>query len=160
MTDGRGVVLSEDAYAQGKMLDHSEWFGRLPRGSTPSDIDMVYDNASKVLYCELNRNFEHWMQVNRAQRWMYENILIGSENCSVLLRHDVGIDRKIKTASDIISFHPIVWSNNFIIASRIFYGSSHWQRFVYYWSKTPNATRAYILRDCAEKWLANCPTTD
>jgi len=48
----RGEIIAEQAYAQGKMLDHSGWTGFLPRNITPSDIDMVIANGQSMMLIE------------------------------------------------------------------------------------------------------------
>ena len=50
----RGGIYREAAYALGKMLNHSEWYGKLARGITASDIDFVIDANGRIIFGELS----------------------------------------------------------------------------------------------------------
>lgn len=104
MTNQRGKVYAPDAYAQGKMLDHSGWAGRLPRRITPSDVDMVIDNAGSIIYGELSSRTDVWTQIEYGQRLMYWDIIRGTSNIAVLLKHSVPKTEMVRTDCDIKTF--------------------------------------------------------
>lgn len=99
-----GKILSEEAYAQGKMLDNSEWGDVLPRGITPSDVDLVFDNKRHLLVCEVSRITNRWEEIATGQREMYSSIVLRDRAMAAIVKHSIPVDRQIKTASDIESF--------------------------------------------------------
>lgn len=101
-----GQILSEQAYAQGKMLDHSGWFGVLPRGITPSDIDMVFDGKRSTLFCELKQidllHFTHETLAEGQRRLLFGLVGRGRGNAEVALcSHRVPSTDIINTATDV-----------------------------------------------------------
>jgi hypothetical protein len=104
----RGKVSCELAYAQGKMLDHSGWIGLLPRGSSPSDIDLIFDDRKhgRVLFVELSSTVHQWNLLQKAQREIHERLVAGGfgKILSVVCKHSVPHDRQIDTHADIQRF--------------------------------------------------------
>src|SRR5687768_15001960 len=102
----RGAIYNEQAYAQGKMLDHSEW-KLLPRKITPSDIDMCFDNRGWLLLCELSSKTPNWSDIPKGQFWLYKSMTAKSRTIAALLKHNVK-DRQIDTLNDIQSFQVML----------------------------------------------------
>jgi hypothetical protein len=102
-----GSIMSEQAYAQGKMLNHSAWYGHLPRGITPSDVDATVANGEFVLLWELSSSSVEWFQIATGQRRLYEDMVqcSGGKHWACLLKHSVDSSRAIDTVEDIDSFH-------------------------------------------------------
>ncbi len=99
-----GAIMREIAYSQGKMLSHEGW--GLPRGISPSDIDMAVDSAGYVLFVELWRGWgaSGWLSHHlKGQRRLYLNIARASDKFAVVLaRHSVLSDGvQIRTVADI-----------------------------------------------------------
>ena len=131
MSGSEGKIVVEQAYAQGKMLDHSG-FKHLPRGITPSDIDMVIDSAGDVMFCELSRNHNRWKALNYGQRLLYENLCISGQHICALLTHSVNPTLAIRTHADIDSYHVMFAVNREIHTSPVRFGFS-WPEFAQDW---------------------------
>lgn len=129
-----GAIYSERAYALGKMLDHSSWYGTLTRKITPSDVDMLFDNAGKIMLCELSSAVSSWSEVQIGQRWLYQSFIKDQPHCAVLCRHNVdpSSGRQINTRFDIQSFQVMVWEHEQVL-SRVYDGNHYWQRVVELW---------------------------
>lgn len=105
MSISGGRILSQEAYAQGKMLDHSSW--RLARGITPSDIDWTVDSNGFVLFAEFQRGVASFSGMSIGQRRMYSSLL-NRQGCAVAIcGHNVPASRAIDTMNDVSSleFH-------------------------------------------------------
>jgi hypothetical protein len=138
----RGKVFSEEAYALGKMLDHSSWQKgerRLPRRITPSDLDipgvpMVFDAAGALIIGELSRSGATWDNLTKGQRWAYESYIRGTRHCAVVCYHEIRPEeqRYIDTRHDMLAFQIMV--DDFgVITSQLFKGNDRWQNFVFAW---------------------------
>jgi len=104
MSISGGRILSEAAYAQGKMLDHSGW--KLARKITPMDIDMVVESNGCFLCVELKKGGAHYKTLSIGQRRAFKALLAQSDNnLLVLAGHEVGSDRAIDTLHDISSIY-------------------------------------------------------
>lgn len=152
MNARRGAIHSLDAYAQGKMLDHADWNGLLPRNITPSDIDMCLDNDGNILYCELSRHATTWVDENgkRNQHVGYGQMLlyfnaIGpvSKNLSVLLHHNVPASRAINTLTDIDGFQVMVRKDGDALFCPPW---TDWRKFVTSWFADANDTRRICVQ--------------
>jgi hypothetical protein len=150
-----GSILSEEAYALGKMLDHTAWQRGdriLPRGITGSDIDFVLDNAGYEIIGELSRTANEWKQLSHAQKRVYEGLVRwGAPHVAVLCRHDVGLDerRAISPKLDIITFQPMLCDHG-IAVGRVYEGNTLWQAFVESWFRDPVRLRRRLLGACAD----------
>lgn len=154
MTDAKGSILWEGAYALGKMLDHSSWQKGerpLPRRVTPSDIDLAFnptviDNAGKIIFAELTRHFANWSNVSYGQRRMYESVTQHTPHCAVLCKHSVSPDehRQIDTRTDVESFQIMLYDCGFVYCAPHF-GNESWQGFVHAWFRDPLHCRRYLL---------------
>lgn len=123
-----GRIIVEQAYAQGKMLDHSGW--DLPRGSL-SDMDAIVtqhgiiqnstfmDNNGRMLFIEFSSKHKHWAYLDEGQRRGYASIVrIGKGQVfAALAYHQVPINKQIKSAVDVISYQLMYWDGH-----RIQYG--------------------------------------
>jgi len=118
-----GSIFSKEAYALGKMLDHSSWNGRLPRNITPSDIDMTFDNNGDVLACELSRKHKEWKDVPLGQRLIYERFVFNGtyRHIAAICYHTVAPDfgRKIDSRDDIKVFQLLVYSQGDLFVSEM-----------------------------------------
>lgn len=128
----KGSILCEWAYAQGKMLDHSEWPTILPRGGSPSDIDMVLHDGihGRCALVELSRFATRWAEIGCGQLSVYRYLVsIGRGSIfAALCRHDVDGSRQINTARDIQSFQVLYFTPQGCLAS-VVYDGEHWVRF-------------------------------
>lgn len=166
----RGAIYAEQAYALGKMLDHSCWqesekscwqknAPRLPRLITPSDLDTVFcrllhdpfavplilDNAGRMIFAELSSWSQDWRLLSDGQFKLYRGLLDGP-HCAVLCCHNVAPEdhKKICTRHDIISFQPMVWDHGAVIG-RSLPTNALWQQFVFNWFEDPVRVRRRII---------------
>jgi hypothetical protein len=149
-----GAILSEEAYALGKMLDHAAWQRGdriLPRGITGSDIDFVLDNAGYEIIGELSRSAAEWKQTTFAQKRVYEGLIKwGAPHVAVLCLHNIDPSerRAISPKLDVVSFQPMLCDHR-IIVGRVYQGNALWQTFVESWFKDPIRLRHRLLGSCA-----------
>ena len=150
MSSSGGHILVEQAYAQGKMLDHSSWQGILPRSITPSDGDAILDNNGLIMFWELSSHHAEWKSLDKGQRRLYENMVRGSNGLAiaVLLCHDTPQHSAIDTRAGIESFQVLfsqqslvqkpTWRYETILRhSKVIKGSEYWQRFILGWYSNP-----------------------
>jgi hypothetical protein len=146
----RGAIHSKNAYALGKMLDHSSW--RLPRGITPSDNDLYFDDRGKIIYVELSREHDKWSEISQGQREGYQGMITNDGiYCAVLAKHDVdpSLCREINTCTDVERFQVMVWDRtrwgSGYRYSKVFVSNEKWQEFVYRWYDGPQALLCRIF---------------
>lgn len=127
-----GKIACELAYAQGKMLDHSQW--NLPRGITPSDIDVVFEDAlhGRVLLVELSRNFAHWTSLSKGQQLLYSRLVcLGTGRIfAALCQHGVPMEEQIDTRNAITRFQVMYFGALLGWATSPVYEGELWPRFV------------------------------
>lgn len=151
----RGSILQSEAYALGKMLDHSSW-GRgewvLPRGITPSDIDAVFDNNGSILFVELSSEATDWSALSKGQRMAYESAIRGTSHCAVLCKHGMTVHHEvpIDTRYAISGFQPMVHDGGKFIVAPFVRGNEHWETFVRRWFDDAPATRESIIQKFRE----------
>jgi len=108
MSKNGGKIYCPEAYARGKMVESSGWNNFLPRGGTPSDIDLIFDNYGKrIILVELSSRFCNWHEIPTGQRKVYESLVnIGDGKIyAVLAKHKTPEDGKyIDSFSDIEKF--------------------------------------------------------
>jgi len=143
-----GSIIVEEAYALGKMMESNGWSGLLRNGITPSDVDLVFDNNGKILFCDFSIKYDDWERAICGQRWLYESFIKSAPHCAVLCKHSVKPDlfRKIDTLRDVERFQAMVWDFERVL-SPIFDGA-YWQRFVTMWVNEvdgPLKIRRHIL---------------
>lgn len=150
-----GELLPElaEAYALGKMLDHSGWNGLLRDRITPSDIDIpgvpiFLDNNGAMIFADLTTSYQSWDKTLIGQRRGYEALCQWGPHCSVLCRHSVkpGMGRKINTLRDVEQFQVMVWDfqasrqargpSSFVLSP--VYSGKWWQAFVQHWVNYPD----------------------
>lgn len=142
--DRPGAIYCEEAYAQGKMLESSQWDERLPRGITPSDADLIFDNRGYLLFCEFSSEHTEWSQVKLGQKLLYESIVAHERATAALCKHSVGRDKKIDTYGDVDSFQVMFCDKCELRVGKVIEGH-RWPKFVIEWFKNANATRELAL---------------
>jgi hypothetical protein len=102
MSESQGRIMVEQAYAQGKMLDHSGW--SLARGITPSDIDFVIEASRQCLFAEFSRDCGSINCLKKGQAMMYRRIASKStHDLVVVCNHSVEPDKVIDSRTDVKS---------------------------------------------------------
>ncbi len=119
-----GQIIIEEAYAQGKMLDHSGWYGQLPRGITPSDIDMIFDFDGLTVLVELKSRSADWGKVDVGQRRAYENLVRKGrgETLAICAKHVTEPGKQIDTFNDVTEYQVMVWRDGQIKTSVTYQG--------------------------------------
>lgn len=133
MSQSRGLIVCRERYAQGKMLDHSQW--RLGRGVTPSDIDFVVESYGCFLFAELTRGPCEWGALKVGQRMLYDSLAkIPGNHVVCLAKHAVPIWRDIDTYSDIEQAN-VRWACG---TKSLLIDSEMWQWLVTEWVLRPD----------------------
>lgn len=152
MSDSGGKILCEQAYAQGKMLDHSSW--KLPRGITPSDIDMYIDNDGRLIFAELSSSKKRWTEISQGQWRGYRNIIKGTRHVAILLNHNVPANTQINTRTDIRFCQLLMWNDGFYTSN--VYAGSVWVKIVDLWFKDSDKAIRRITHSAThsiDEWL-------
>jgi len=149
MTDV-GDIHSLDAYIRGKLLDHSSWQkgeSILPRGVTPSDVDIVWDNRGFAILGELSSQFSEWRSLDKGQREMYEALITGDRHVAALLRHHGAVynGKKIDSRFDVLTFQIMFWHGGRVHITKVFNGRERWNRFVFGWYENSQAIRDWFI---------------
>jgi hypothetical protein len=132
MSQSGGAILCREAYAQGKMLDHSRW--HLDRCVTPSDIDMVVESYGCFLWGELTRKGCDWGNLSVGQRMMYESLSkIPGNHITCLARHSVPVGEVIDTYND-IEAAAVRWASG---TKSLLLDASQWKVLVTQWVPRP-----------------------
>ena len=137
----KGSIIAEQAYAQGKMIDHSSW--GFASNRTFSDVDAVFDNKGQLIYVEFARSDYplSWDNISTGQRWLYKSMLENKKgSVAVLACHNVPSNQKIDSKTDIT--HASVVSCKF--TAEISLDSTQYVQFVNLWDQSPKEARAYI----------------
>jgi hypothetical protein len=139
MSQSGGKILSVEAYAQGKMLDHSGWI--LARGITPSDIDFFVESSGCFLFAEFSRDCNSIDCLSRGQELAYTRLARRPNADAVAVcRHSVPKDRQIDTALDVESCTVYFASGT----KSVLLNNEQWQQLVTKWALNPAD---------ANKWL-------
>ncbi|WDI41841.1 hypothetical protein [Bremerella sp. P1] len=131
---GRGEIKHLDAYIKAKLLDHSGWTEHLPRKITPSDGDMILDNAGRLLLVELSSKTDNLNELTNGQRILGENFTRNGKGkqAYALAKIVVSEDRAIDTTKDIISFSFLIYDKGQL--KRLGpYDGRHWTKAVLSW---------------------------
>lgn len=128
----RGAIHSEQAYAQGKMLDNSKW--DLPRRITPSDVDLCFDDGGDVLVCELSRRHRDWMGISVGQRTLYKRIVFNGcgRIVAALCKHSVHRTRQIDTRNDVDSYQLLLYKAGEMFTSDVMFDWAHFVERTFY----------------------------
>ncbi len=123
----KGGIYAPEAYARGKMLDHSSW--NLPRGS-PSDIDMFIDNSGRILLVELDSEYPEWRNISKGQQIGYSNMVKAGKGdiFAVCAQHKIpepGV--KINTVSDVMAWQLMYYKDGNINYKGVFSGEDWWR---------------------------------
>ena len=153
----RGGIRNVEAYARGKMLDHSSWQKgiKLPRSVTPSDIDIVFDNAGWLLHCEVSSKHTRWEELAKeakGQALLYENLIFQTSNCAALCRHSVPLSerRAINSREDINAFQLMLYApRSGVVYSPVYKGGARWNDFVHSWFGQPKDLHAALIRQAS-----------
>lgn len=116
MVSMKGKIYCREAYAQAKMLDHSGWNGVLPRGITPSDIDMVIDNEGLVLFVEFSSKTASWHTLKSKSygQWkLHRNLVWNGRGTqfSALCHLQPEPDKDINSMTDVIEFSLMLYDS-------------------------------------------------
>jgi hypothetical protein len=131
-----GEIFSKEAYARGKLVESSGWSGKLPRGGTPSDIDLVFDNWGHILLVELNSRSALWSSCSIGQRRLYESLVLAGNGWTwaVCCHWKQPDDTKyISSYDDVLAFQLMTLKRRSIVYHDVIEGASEWQRFVPFW---------------------------
>ena len=140
----KGSIIAEQAYAQGKMLDHSSW-PISPKGRTFSDIDAVFDNNGWLIFVEFARSDLPltWNNISAGQRWLYKSTLYNKQgSIAILACHNVPSDQQIDTMKDIT--HASAMSHDFKTETSL--SNKQWVQVVTTWDLCPQAARDVITK--------------
>lgn len=137
MSQSGGSIMCVEAYAQGKMLDHSSW--NLARGITPSDIDFYVESSGCFLWAEFSRNSVEIESLSRGQELAYTRLSRRPNADAVAVcRHGVPASRQIDTARDVESCTVYFASGT----KSVLLDNGQWRKLVTKWSANPaDATR-------------------
>jgi hypothetical protein len=139
MSQSGGAIICREAYAQGKMLDHSGW--HLSRGVTPSDIDMVVESYGCFLWAELTKNACDWSTLKTGQRILYDSLSkIPGNHVVCLARHSVPVGETVDTYED-IEAAAIRWACG---TKSLLLEKSQWQTLVTEWVPRPHQVIAWL----------------
>lgn len=135
--NGPGGIQCPDLYARAKMLNNTGWLNKLPRGITPSDIDLVFENKGRTLLVELSPTIRDWKFVAAGQRGVYETQVLQQRGAcaSVIARHETEYDKYIDTLRDIKDWELMYWDSDRSAPAYRVYGPEDgtWEEFVLWW---------------------------
>lgn len=144
----RGGIRCPEAYAQGKMLDHSWWSGQMRGKITPSDIDMVVESYGCFLFCELSRDAEELEHLSRGQRIMLSNLArVPGTHCVAILTHGLfSRSKAIDTAMD-VSTATIYFDGG---TRNKLLTAEEWREFACHWTHDPSGAVNKYLHPTSE----------
>lgn len=139
-----GGIRCPEAYAQGKMLDHSWWAGKMRGRITPSDIDMVIEAYGCALFCELSRDHASLEDIATGQRILLRTLAtLNGGHCVALLRHGLfSMSKPIDTANDIVSATIYFDAGT----KKVVLDGSEWRDFAIAWTFNPKQAIDIVLR--------------
>lgn len=144
-----GGIRCPEAMAQGKMLDHSWWHGRMRGKITPSDVDMFVESYGCVLWCELSRDCTAIEQLPTGQRIAMQAhaSLKGCHAVAILCHGLASHSKPIDTANDILS--ATVYFHGGTKCRRL--NGEQWRAFACHWTRDPpGAVAAHLVVSSAE----------
>jgi len=155
MDELRGAIMHEQAYAQGKMLNHTGWRDILPRMITPSDCDMqFFDNNGRILLAEFSSRNTGWFELSKGQRMGYEALVkLGAGprvRCiACLCKHSVPKENQINTLTDVKTFSVMIPAkcSAGVVCTFNPYPASIWNQFVSMWFSDPDELIRRVYSD-------------
>lgn len=139
----RGAVYAEQAYAQGKMLDHSAW--QLPRKITPSDFDCVFDNAGRIVFAEFSSSKEDWRQIDFGQRKAYISAIQRAPHVAALCKHSVPGNMLINSRDDVERFQIMFGKGEGVFTTEVCSGD-RWPRLIEAWFASPDSVTRSLCK--------------
>lgn len=145
MSQSGGAIICHEAYAQGKMLDHSGW--HLARGVTPSDIDMVVESFGCFLFAELTKGDCDWSNLKTGQKILYNSLAkIPGNHVICLARHSVPSGEYVDTYQD-IEAALVRWATG---RKSLLLEASQWRFLVTEWVPRPRQTIGWLEKQYDE----------
>jgi hypothetical protein len=121
-----GTIYNREKYIKSKTFDHSGWAGYIPRGATPSDVDIVWDDNGKFLFGESKFGKFSWEDLSIGQRRLYKNLLFAlkypERSAILLMNYSYNVDKDINTLDDCESFHVVRVINSQLKVSKEYDG--------------------------------------
>ena len=151
----KGSIVVEQAYAQGKMLNHASW--QLGDGRAMSDIDSVLDRNGHVLFIELARAYGPigWRDISGGQQWLYSSIAkLSPKVACVLAWHNVSCDRQIDTRNDIEGARALFAQGKHGVRL----SGDEYRELVEAWDRDPVAALAWLGELHAAWWAGERPS--
>lgn len=102
MSASNGRIMVEQAYAQGKMLDHSGL--NLHHGISPMDFDSVIERNGYFLVVEFTRKEPSWDNLDTGQYRAFREAVKKPGFLLILARHSVPQSQAIETHKDVDEF--------------------------------------------------------
>jgi hypothetical protein len=134
MSQSGGAIMCVEAYAQGKMLNHSGWNGVLARGITPSDIDFYVESSGCYLFAEFSRDCVELDCLSRGQQLAYTRLARRPNGDAVAIcRHSVPRDREIDTKTDVEACTVYFLGGT----KSVLLSNDQWQQLVTKWAANP-----------------------
>lgn len=138
MSNSKGRIIVEAAYAQGKMLDNSAWSERLARRITPSDIDFVVESESCFIFAEFSRDTSTLEGLKKGQNLLYKRLWQHTRTLPWIIaicQHNVPVDRQIDTLNDVINCTVYFDGCKSLAITNL-----EWASLVTSWSNNPKET--------------------
>ena len=152
MSISNGAIMHAQAYAQGKMLDSSNWAGVLPRQITPSDIDLIFANRGWMLFCELSSKHSSWQDVPAGQRYLYLELAKKPGQVCALCKHCTPQNESIDTMNGVTSFELLFLTKDGLCTLNL--PGEYWCQNVMQWFDDPQRAIAdWALDFDARKFL-------
>jgi len=126
-----GRIMVEEAYAQGKMIDHSSWV--LDRGCNFCDVDMLLDSKGCCFWCFLERT-KNRKTLSKGQRIVFDTLSnLNGYHIAAVLRHSVDVKERINSRFDIQEAE--VWFDRG--QRQVLLNNEQYQRLVCAWATNP-----------------------
>lgn len=122
-----GSIRNLSLYLQDKTLDHGAWYGRLKRGITPSDIDVVVNWGDIFLFVEFKRTGARFADLPTGQRRLLEGLVrMGKGKVfAACAKIQPEPDKPVNSLTDIQAFQVLTFNE----LSPVLPGSK-WEEFV------------------------------
>jgi hypothetical protein len=116
-----GKIKIEDAYAQGKMLDHSGWNGKFkqPNGQF-SDVDWIYDSGGYIAFGELKYGCCRWDELPLGQLLLFKHLVRNTDHVVVLCSHSTPAHLQIDTYNAVEEYAFTFWRDSVRVQTSAF----------------------------------------